>query len=227
MTGKGAARQTTNARMPSKRGGLAHPALAPWSRNVTFLWLRQGPRRNKTPDPLHEAMRLSCMKWHTLRGREAGFGAVRAPGGRKTRFGAVLAGALAAKRVSVQSRLHRHRRTLGLPAHFVVKTTERAIWPRRFDTRTAKTGNPGLDRPQSLHRNPSGCQEGRDCCTETRLAAVRPDETAPGLARLSVSSFTKLIRGRGTRGIQGHGGDCRNQGRGRGRRGRPSELTQS
>ena len=150
-----------------------------------------------------------------------------APGGRKTRFGAVLAGALAAKRVSVQSGPHRNRRTPSLPEYFVVKTTERPIKPRRFGARTAKTGNPNLDRPQSLHRNPSGCQAGRDCCTETRLPAIRPDETAPGLARLSVSSCTKLIRGRGTRGIQGHGGDCRNQGRGRGCRGRPSELTQS
>ena len=56
-----------------------------------------------------------------------------------------------------------------------------------------------------LHRNPSGCQAGRDCCTETRLVAVRPAETAPGLARLSVSSSTKLIRG--------HRRRCRDTGR--------------
>ena len=105
------------------------------------------------------------------------------PSGRKTRFGAVLAGPLAAKRVSVQPTPHRPRRALGLPAYFVVKTTERAIWPRRFDTRTAKTGNPGPDRPQSLHRNPPGGQEGRDCCTETRLSAKWDAITAPKLVR--------------------------------------------
>ena len=30
-----------------------------------------------------------------------------------------------------------------------------------------------------LHRNPSGCQAGRDCCTETRLAARRVGIAAP------------------------------------------------
>ena len=104
---------------------------------------------------------------------------VGAPGGRKTRFGAVLADALAAKRVSVQSGLHRHRRAPGLPEYFVVKTTEGAIWPRRFGVRTAKTGNPGPNRPQSLHRNPSGCQAGRDYCTETRLSAKWDAIAAP------------------------------------------------
>lgn len=101
------------------------------------------------------------------------------PGGRKTRFGAVLAIPLAAKRVSVQPTLHRPRRALGLPAYFVVKTTERAIWPRRFGTRTAKAGNPSLGRSQSLHRNSSGCHAGRDCCTETRLAARQVGIAAP------------------------------------------------
>ena len=124
------------------------------------------------------------MKWHALRGREAGFGAVRAPGGRKTGFGAVLAGPLAAKRVLVQSALHRHRQAPGLPAYFVVKTTERPIEPRHFGARTAKTGNPGPDRPQSLHRNPFGCQMGCGRCAETRPAAIKPAETAPSLARL-------------------------------------------
>ena len=46
-----------------------------------------------------------------------------------------------------------------------------------------------------LRRNSFGCQAGRNCSTETRLAAVRPAKTAPGRARLSVSSSTKLIRG--------------------------------
>ena len=35
-----------------------------------------------------------------------------------------------------------------------------------------------------LHRNPSGCQAGRDCCTETRLAAKWGSIAAPKLARL-------------------------------------------
>ena len=45
-----------------------------------------------------------------------------------------------------------------------------------------------------LHRNPFACQMGCDCCAETRPVAVRPAKTAPGLARLSASSSTKLIR---------------------------------
>ena len=119
---------------------------------------------------------------------------VGAPGGRKTRFGAVLADALAAKRVSVQSGLHRNRRTPSLPEYFVVKTTERPIKPRRFGARTAKTGNPNLDRPQSLHRNPSGCQAGRDCCTETRLSAKWDAIAAPKLVR-SPSGPPRLRQG--------------------------------
>ena len=118
----------------------------------------------------------------SLGGGQTGFGAVLAGSrcvGSKTGFGAVLAGPLAAKRVSVQPTLHRPRRALGLPAYFVVKTTERAIWPRRFGTRTAKAGNPSLGRSQSLHRNSSGCHAGRDCCTETRLAARQVGIAAP------------------------------------------------
>ena len=46
-----------------------------------------------------------------------------------------------------------------------------------------------------LHRNPFGCQMGCGRRAEPHPAAVRPAETAPGLARLSVSSSTKLIRG--------------------------------
>lgn len=103
------------------------------------------------------------------------------PGGRKTRFGAVLAVPLAAKRVSVQPTLHRPRRAPGFPEYFVVKTTERAIWPRRFGTQTAKAGTPSLGRSQSLHRNSSGCHAGRDCCTETRLAARQVGIAAPKL----------------------------------------------
>ena len=54
---------------------------------------------------------------------------------------------------------------------------------------------------------------GCDYCAKTRPVAVRPAETAPGLARLSVSSSTKLIRGHwacgdtgraGTQGARGH-----------------------
>ena len=57
-----------------------------------------------------------------------------------------------------------------------------------------------------LHRNPFVCQMGCDCCAETRLVAVRPAETAPGLARLSVSSSTKLIRGHWACGDTGRAG---------------------
>ena len=52
-----------------------------------------------------------------------------------------------------------------------------------------------LGGSELLRRNSFGCQAGRNCSTETRLAAVRPAKTAPGRARLSVSSSTKLIRG--------------------------------
>ena len=134
--------------------------------------MSRGPAPEERPD--------SRPRWR-LNGFRCSAGA---PGGRKTRFGAVLAGALAAKRVSVQPTLHRPRRALGLPAYFVVKTTERANWPRRFGTRTAKAGNPSLGRSQSLHRNLSGCQAGRNCCTETRLAAKWGSIAAPKLAGL-------------------------------------------
>ena len=93
--------------------------------------------------------------------------------GRKKRFGAVLAGALAIKRVSVQSTLRQSWRLPGFPAYFVVKTTKRPIWPHCFEVWPVRTGDPSLNRLKSLHRNSFGCHSAQRDCTETRLAAIR------------------------------------------------------
>ena len=93
--------------------------------------------------------------------------------GTETSFGAVLAGALAMKRVSVQSALYQSRQMVDLLVYFVVKTTRRPAWPHCFEVLSARTGDPSLNRLKSLHRNSFGCQAGRDYCTETCLAAIR------------------------------------------------------
>lgn len=108
-------------------------------------------------------------RWWDLHRKACKPGAI----GSETSFGAVLAGALAMKRVSVQSALHQFRQMVDLLVYFVVKTTKRPAWPHCFEVWPARTGDPSLNRLKSLHRNSFGCQVGRDYCTETRLAAIR------------------------------------------------------
>ncbi len=108
-------------------------------------------------------------QWWDSRGKACKPSAI----GRKKRFGAVLAGALAMKRVSVQSALYQSSQMLDLPGYSVVKTTKRPAWPHCFEVWPARTGDPSLNRLKSLHRNSFGCHSAQRDCTETRLAAIR------------------------------------------------------
>ena len=108
-------------------------------------------------------------RWWDLHRKACKPGAI----GSETSFGAVLAGALAMKRVSVQSALYQSRQMVDLLVYFVVKTTRRPAWPHRFEVWLVKTGDLSLNRLKSLHRNSFGCQADRDYCTETCLAAIR------------------------------------------------------
>ena len=95
-------------------------------------------------------------RWWDLHRKACKPGAI----GSETSFGAVLAGALAMKRVSVQSVLWQSRRTTNFPEYFVVKTTKRPAWPHCFEVWPARTGDPSLNRLKSLHRNSFGCHSG-------------------------------------------------------------------
>ena len=124
--------------------------------------IAQRPKKPAAPNKHNQ-------KWQTNRFRCS----PRRSVGRQTSFGAVLAGALAMKRVSVQSALYQSRQMVDLLVFFVVKTTKKPAWPHRFEVWLVKTGDLSLNRLKSLHRNSFGCQAGRDYCTETCLAAIR------------------------------------------------------
>ena len=125
-------------------------------------------------------------------GRETGFGAVRTPS------------APASAEFACVFRCKNNEKTDLAPPFWRPDGQNGESGPRSATITAPKPawlpGGSGL-----LHRNPFGCQMGCDCCAETRPVAVRPAKTAPGLARLSVSSSTKLIRG--------HRRRCRDTGR--------------
>ena len=124
------------------------------------------------------------MKWHTLRGREAGFGAVWAPGGRKTGFGAVRTpSAPASAEFACVFRCKNNEKTDLAPPFWCPDGQNGESGPQS----AAITAPKPVCLPNGmrlLRRNSPDCHQTRRDCAEPRPAAVRPP----------VSSAPKLIR---------------------------------